>query len=231
MKLTNRLLAITKFVKKGSVVADIGTDHGYIPVYLVTNNISKKVFATDVNEGPLNSAKETIKEHCLEKYIETRLGTGLIPIKPYEVDTVIIAGMGGLLIRDILKNDLDLTKSIKKFILQPMVAQEDLRKWLIQNHFKIIDEKLEKEDHRIYEIMVVENGEQIVEDGIYYKIGKKLIENKDPLLEVFIQKHIQKQKNIFENLEGQTSDKANQKRNECIEELRKLEEVLSWVRQ
>ncbi|WP_053957547.1 tRNA (adenine(22)-N(1))-methyltransferase [Inediibacterium massiliense] len=230
MKLTNRLLAITKFVKKGSSVADVGTDHGYIPVYLVKNHISKEVIATDVNEGPLNSAKETIKEHGLEKYIQTRLGSGLVPIKSYEVDTVIIAGMGGLLIRDILKNDLEVTRSIKRFILQPMVAQEDLRKWLIQNHFKIVDEKLEKEDHRIYEIMVVEKGEQMIEDEIYYKISKKLIENKDPLLEVFIQKHIQKQKKIFRNLEGQISDKANEKRNECIEELRKLEEVLEWLK-
>ncbi|QXM05717.1 tRNA (adenine(22)-N(1))-methyltransferase [Crassaminicella indica] len=230
MKLTPRLLNIAKFVPKNSVLADVGTDHGYIPVYLMKNKITEKIIATDINEGPLLSAQKNIKLYGLDNYIETRLGNGLEAIQPGEVDTVIIAGMGGLLIRDILLNHPDVTKSIKRFILQPMVAQDELRRWLYANNFKIIDEKLVSEDHRIYEIIVVEHGKEVIEDEIYFEIGKKLIENKDPHLEAFIYKHIKKQKDIINNLVGQKTDKAKNKLKECKEKIEKFEEVLRWLK-
>ncbi|MCT4621871.1 MAG: class I SAM-dependent methyltransferase [Marinisporobacter sp.] len=230
MKLTPRLLNIAKLVAKGSVLADIGTDHGYIPVYLMKNEIVKKAIAADVNKGPLLSAQKNIKSNGLEDYIETRLGNGFEPIKPEEVDTVIIAGMGGLLIRDILMNHPKVTKSIKQFILQPMVAQDELRKWLYDNNFKIVDEKLVSEDHRIYEIIVAEHGHEMIEDEIYFEIGKKLIENKDPLLEAFIKKHIKKQEDIINNLINQETDKAKNKLKECKEKIHKFEEVLLWLK-
>ncbi|QEK12341.1 SAM-dependent methyltransferase [Crassaminicella thermophila] len=230
MKLTPRLLMIANLVKNGSIVADVGTDHGYIPVYLIKNNLAKKVIATDVNKGPIETAQKNIKAYALEAYIETRLGNGLEPIKPYEVDTVIIAGMGGLLIRDILAEHLDVTKSVNRFILQPMVAQDELRKWLVFNNFKIIDERLVCEDHRIYEIIVVEHGKQKIDDDIYFEVGEKLIENKDPLLESFINKHIKKQKDIMNNLMGQETERAVRKLEECKEKIKKLEEVLKWVK-
>lgn len=230
MKLTPRLLMIAKFVQKGAVVADVGTDHGYIPIYLIKNKIAEKVIATDVNKGPLCSAQTAIKGYTLEDYIETRLGNGLVPIEPYEVDTVIIAGMGGLLIRDILMGHIEVTKSVCRFILQPMVAQDELRRWLIENNFKIVDEVLVSEDHRIYEIMVVEHGRQNIDDEIYYQIGKKLIENKDPLLEAFIKKHIKKQNDIINNLLEKQTENAKKKLKECEEKVQKLEEVLLWVK-
>ncbi|TCO80019.1 tRNA (adenine(22)-N(1))-methyltransferase [Marinisporobacter balticus] len=230
MKLTPRLLTIAKFVPPKSVVADVGTDHGYIPVYLIENKIAQKVIATDVNEGPLYSAQTAIKTYGMGDYIETRLGNGLAPIKSNEVDTVIIAGMGGLLIRDILMRHMDVTKSVNRFILQPMVAQDELRRWLIQNDFKIVDEKLVREEHRIYEIMVVEHGMQNIDDEIYFEIGQKLIENKDLLLESFIKKHIKKQNEIINNLSDQETENAKKKLKECKKKAEKLEEVLRWVK-
>ncbi|QZY56570.1 tRNA (adenine(22)-N(1))-methyltransferase [Crassaminicella profunda] len=230
MKLTPRLLNIAKLVPKGSILADVGTDHGYIPVYLMKNKIVEKTIATDVNKGPLLSAQKNIKNNGLEDSIETRLGNGLEPIEPEEIDTVIIAGMGGLLIRDILMNHPKVTKSIKRFILQPMVAQDELRRWLCNNHFKIVEEKLVSEDHRIYEILVVEHGKDEIENEIYFEIGKKLIENKDPLLEIFIKKHIKKQNDIINNLIGQETDKAKNKLNQCKEKIHEFEEVLRWLK-
>ncbi|MBF8981982.1 SAM-dependent methyltransferase [Lutibacter sp. B2] len=225
MKLTPRLLKVSEFVKNGEMVADVGTDHAYIAVYLVENEISKKVIATDVNEGPLNSANKNIKLYGFENNIETRLGNGLEKIKPNEVDTVIIAGMGGLLIRDILLGYPNVTKSIDKFVLQPMVAQDELREWLVNNGFCIVDEALVREEHRIYEIMVVKKGKQEVNDNIYFEIGQKLIENKDPLLEEYIQMKINKYQKIMDNLLNQTTENAKRKLEECKEHIKKLEEV------
>ncbi|MFZ5965891.1 MAG: tRNA (adenine(22)-N(1))-methyltransferase [Bacillota bacterium] len=229
MKLSPRLMTIVEQVKQGSYVADIGTDHGYIPVFLIEKAIANKVVASDVNEGPLKRAVHTIQQHHLGHCIECRLGSGLEPIKPGEVDTVIIAGMGGLLIRDILNNNLTLTKSFDTFILQPMVAQDELRRWLIGNGYKIINEKLCREEHRIYEIIVVEKGQQSIEDDIYFEIGTKLIENRDPLLEEFLKKHIKKYEDIIDSIERQGSIMANEKMEMCIRKIGKLKEVLRWL--
>ena len=231
MKLKPRLLAIAQLVKKNSIVADIGTDHGYVPVYLIQQQIVQKVIAADINRGPLNSAESTINAYRLEKYIETRLGSGLEVLLPGEVDTVIIAGMGGFLIRDLLIARPDIVQTVTTFILQPMVAQDELRKWLINNSFQIIEERLVKEDHRIYEIMVVQKGHQEIPDDLYYDIGVKLIENRDPLLQEFLLKHIQKNKVIIEGLKSQSSEEDRTKRLSCIEKLEKLEEVLQWLSQ
>ncbi len=231
MKLKPRLLAIAQLVKKNSIVADIGTDHGYVPAYLIQHQIAQKVIAADINRGPLNSAESTINAYRLEKYIETRLGSGLEVLLPGEVDTVIIAGMGGFLIRDLLIARPDIVQTVTTFILQPMVAQDELRKWLINNNFQIIEERLVKEDHRIYEIMVVQKGHQEIPDDLYYDIGVKLIENRDPLLQEFLLKHIQKNKVIIEGLKSQSSEEDRTKRLSCIEKLEKLEEVLQWLSQ
>jgi tRNA (adenine22-N1)-methyltransferase len=230
MKLTPRLLTIANLVPQNGVVADIGTDHGYIPVYLIKHNIAKKVIAADVNDGPLKSAKKNIALHHMEDVIETRLGNGLEVLHTGEADAVIIAGMGGLLIRDILEAHPEITSSIGTFVLQPMVAQDDVRRWLLANGFMIANERLVKEEHRIYEVMVVKRGTQIVSDEIYYEVGEKLIENKDPLLIEFIQKHLKKYNEILKQLDGQNSKIANEKRNMCFQKVAKLEEVLSCLR-
>lgn len=230
MKLTPRLSTIASLVPQNAVVADIGTDHGYIPVYLIKNNIAKKVIAADVNDGPLQSAKKNISLHHMENVIETRLGNGLEVLHIGEADTVIIAGMGGLLIRDILEANPEITSSIGTFVLQPMVAQDDLRRWLLANGFMITNERLVKEEHRIYEVMVVRRGTQAVSDEIYYEVGEKLIENKDPLLIEFIQKNLKKYNEILSQLAGQSSEIANEKRNMCHHKVEKLEEVLSCLK-
>ncbi|MDF2548178.1 MAG: SAM-dependent methyltransferase [Anaerosolibacter sp.] len=230
MKLTPRLLTIANLVPQNAVIADIGTDHGYIPVYLIKHNIAKKVIAADVNDGPLQSAKKNIALHHMENVIETRLGNGLEVLHAGEADAVIIAGMGGLLIRDILDAHPEITSSIGTFVLQPMVAQDDLRRWLLANGFMITNERLVKEDHRIYEVMVIRKGTHAVSDEIYYEVGEKLLENKDPLLIEFIQKNLKKYHEILNQLAGQSSEVANEKRNMCLRKVEKLEEVLSCLK-
>lgn len=225
MKLTPRLQTIADLVPKKSVVADIGTDHAYLPVYLIENSIANRVIAADINVGPLNNAEKTIKSYKLESCIETRLGSGLEPIKPNEIDTAIIAGMGGLLIIDILRQSKDVVDTIDTLILQPMVAQDEVRKWLHESNFRIDDERLAKEGNKLYEIIVVSKGEMDIQDSIYYEVGRKLIDNKDPYICELIDAKLKKYSEILKNVEEQNTLKAKEKLLECEVKIKKLKEV------
>lgn len=226
MKLSPRLKCVASFVKKDARVVDVGTDHGYIPVYLVENNISKKIIATDINKGPLNKAKRLIQLRQYEDYIETRLGNGLEVLNPKEVDTAIIAGMGGLLITEIIAGAENVVKNIDTFILQPMVASDLVRKFLYSNNFKIIDEKLAKEEEKIYEIIVAQHGKDKLEKEIHLEIGKCLINNRDKLLNDFIRKKICEIDKILYKMEGKNSKKAELKRQDLLIRKYRLKEVL-----
>lgn len=211
MKLSERLLTIANLVPNNSIVADIGTDHGYIPAYLIENNISKKVIGTDISRGSLDKIVEYVKKLGLEDKVDTRLGDGLEVIKPYEVDTVIIAGMGGLLIRDILEKDKNVTDSITDFILQPMVASKELRQYLVENNFEIIKEELVKEENKYYEIIYVKKGKSHIEKEIYYEISPILIENKHPLLKEFVENKIMAAEKILIEIEGKDTEKSKER--------------------
>ena len=223
MKLTNRLLKIASLVSENKRVADIGTDHGYIPVYLLNKGIIDFAILADVNKGPLENARSEIKINKLEDKVDLRLGSGIEVLKKGEVDEVIIAGMGGILISELLE-----AHSLDKLILQPMQAQEELRKYLLNNGYEILNECLETEDFRLYEIMEVRytGKNTVVEDDIYYEVSKKLIENKDQLLEEFIDNKIKKYNNIIEKLGDKDSEAIISKRNLANEKIAKLKKLV-----
>lgn len=229
MKLSNRLIAIANFVPKNSIVADIGTDHGYIPVYLVENNIAKKVIGTDISKGSLDKIIDYIKTLNLEHIIDARLGDGLEVIKPYEVDTVIIAGMGGLLIRDILEKNKEVTDSIANFILQPMVAAKELRQYLVDNNFEIIEEELVKEDGKYYEIIFAKKGKSYIEKEIYYEISPLLIKKKHPLLREFIQFRFRELENIIEEIKDINTEKSKERYLEISAKIKDYKGVLEEI--
>lgn len=229
MKLSNRLQEIVSLIPQNSIVGDIGTDHGYIPVYLIKNNISKYIIATDISQGSLNKAINYVKELQLEEKIETRLGNGLEILKPFEIDTVIIAGMGGLLIKEILEKNQELTNSITNFIFQPMIASRELREFLINNKFKIITESLAKEDDKFYEIIYAKKGLDIIDKDIYLEIGKSLISNKHPFLKEFLEYKIQGASNIIKDLEGISSEKGRTRYEELLSKVSEYKEVLNEI--
>lgn len=140
-----RLLACAAFVSGGGTVCDVGTDHAYLPCYLVKNGICKRAVAADVNPSPLRAAKENILKAGLEDKIDTVLSDGLDGISPDGVTDVIIAGMGGELIADILGRATSFYSGAQ-FILQPMTKPERLRCWLWDNGFEIVTETACKED-------------------------------------------------------------------------------------
>lgn len=229
MRLSDRLQTIANFIPKNTIVGDIGTDHGYIPIYLIENEISKKVIATDISKNSLDKIINCVKGTKYEKDIDMRLGDGLDPIKPFEVDTVVIAGMGGLLIRDILDKDKDKRDSITNFILQPNIATEELRKYLYENNFEIVDEKLVKEDGKFYEVIWAKKGKAYVDQDIYYEIGEKLLANRDPLLEEFLNNRIQMNEEILKELEGKETQRTMDRYRELTENIKELKVVLKKI--
>lgn len=177
MKLTDRLYKIASFVSEGKRVADIGTDHGYIPVYLLNKGTIPFAILADINKGPLENARKEVRHNGLEAKTELRLGSGIEVLEKGEVDEIIIAGMGGALIADILEAKKEVAQSAEKIILQPMQAQEELRKYLLNNGYEIMEEVLENEDFRIYEIMTARytGKNNVPSDEIYYEVGEKII--------------------------------------------------------
>ena len=229
MVLSDRLKTIADFVPLNSIVGDIGTDHGYLPVYLIEKRISKKVIASDISKNSLEKIIQLVKLKGLEDKIDIRLGDGLEVFKQFEVDTLVIAGMGGLLIRDILDKNKKITDSIVNFILQPNMASKELREYLYENSFEIVDEKLVKEAGKFYEIIFAKRGKDYVEDDIYLEFGKRLFLNKDPLLKEYVQHKITMMESIIGELIATDSQKSRERYFELKEKIRSYKEVLSKI--
>lgn len=150
MKLSKRLSAVAALVKPGASVADVGTDHGYIPVYLVKEGIVKSAVAMDINEGPLSSCKALVEQEELCYAVKTRISDGLDNLAENECDTIIIAGMGGELIADILSRCSYINK--KHLILQPMTHPEFARKFLYDNGFEIENDIIVPDGRHFYSV-------------------------------------------------------------------------------
>ncbi|MDR0424815.1 MAG: class I SAM-dependent methyltransferase [Clostridiales Family XIII bacterium] len=153
LRLNDRLEAICSCVPAGGVVADIGSDHGFLPVALYERGISAAVIVSDAKTGPLDRARENISRLAPGAAFDFRLGDGLEVLGRGEADTVIIAGMGGLLIQRLISADLDKALSVRRFVLQPRNAPDALRRWLCGNGFRLVDERLAREGRFICEIM------------------------------------------------------------------------------
>jgi len=191
MILKGRIKFIADMTPECNILSDIGTDHAYIPIYMVKNERCRKAIACDIREGPVAVANRHIKQFGLEGRIETRLGSGLKPISEEEMDVCVIAGMGGVLIREILAEDIEKAKLAKTLVIQPMNCIETVREWLYGNGFDIYDEGLINEGFRIYNVIVARwTGNTVSKDEFYYHIGEKLIEKKDPLLKRYIQRRL-----------------------------------------
>ncbi|MCM1115225.1 MAG: class I SAM-dependent methyltransferase [Clostridium sp.] len=177
-RLSIRLKAVADLVKPGAAIADIGTDHGYVPVYLVKTGIVTSAVAADINEGPLSSCEALVKQEGLCNTIKTRLSNGLDKIESDAYDTVIIAGMGGELISEILsKQDL----RGKHIILNPMTHPEIARKFLYDNGFDIMNDLIVKDGRHYYNVFDAEYVGKTVPKSLpdYYLGNIKDFSNKE----------------------------------------------------
>lgn len=199
MKLSKRLRAVADFVEPGSILADIGTDHGYLPIAAIEEKRIPSAIACDLNQGPLSAAERAVKEAEMEDVISLRLGDGLAPIKPGEVTNAAIAGMGATTIIHILEGAPEVTDSLSRLILQPMSGAGFMRKWLAENDWFIVAETLVEEDGIIYEVIAAEPGRMPIKP-IMCDVGPLLWLGKHPLIKKHIYRLMQSDKAILDNM-------------------------------
>ena len=166
MLLSKRLEAIANMVDQDDIVLDIGTDHGYLPIYLVSNQIIKLAIASDIKDSPLKMASKNVEKANLKEKIKLVLSDGLESITSY-FNTIVIAGVGPRTIINILTKGETKIKG-KTLILQSNVSSNIVREWLTNNNFKIIDEALVYEDSNYYEIIKAVNGKQLLTNSDLY---------------------------------------------------------------
>jgi tRNA (adenine22-N1)-methyltransferase len=228
MELKGRLKLIAHKTPVCNILGDIGTDHGYIPIYLVKNNTCKRAIACDIRKGPLLAAANNVKSFGMEEHIETRLGDGLKPLNENEAQVIIIAGMGGYLISKILTDGFSKAKTADALILQPMNEINTLREWLYANGFEIYDEELINEGEKIYNVICTRWTGEIKElDRVYYHVGQKLVERKGPLLDRLLQRRIGQLEKIIDHMGENTGHMDVKKGYEDL--LKDLREIKSKI--
>lgn len=225
MRLSKRLELVASFVKEGSILADLGTDHGYIPIALIERGVAGGAVAMDVRAGPLLRAGKHIRMHELEDRIETRLSDGAMLLKPGEADTVVIAGMGGELVIHILEGGRHLWDSVDQWVLSPQSELWKVRRFLKEQGFMISREAMVEEDGKYYTVMEAARGEmgEMTEAQLCY--GKCLIRDKDPVLRDYLRKEEKQMEAIRLQLEASGSKGAGERLKELLRELLRLKEA------
>lgn len=227
MRLGERLSAIAALVPTGASMADIGTDHAYLPINLIQKGIISRAVAGEVNSGPYQSAQDAIAAVGLQPKISLRLGNGLAVLSPGEVDVVVIAGMGGATIISILTAQPVVAQSLKRLILQPMIAAAAVRRWLTEHNWHIVDEALVREEGKLYEIIAAEQGPAPEElEPIMCEIGPVLWQSKPPLLKTHIEWSIDQAKRILQEMSASATAPNSAKYNEYVDKIKQLEAKL-----
>ena len=190
IKLDSRLSAVASLVRKGSVVADIGTDHAYLLCHLIQKGVCPKGIAADIGKGPLKNAENTVIACELNDKVELILSDGLKNLPEKCADDIVIAGMGGILISEILSDTKWILNSKIRIIAQPMTHAEVLREFFIRNGFEISEEKTAADSKHIYCTMAATYSGKVAEkDKSYYYLGE-LLKNSDDTTRAYINKLI-----------------------------------------
>jgi len=223
--LSARLACVASLVPAGARVADIGSDHAYLPAALVLDGKIDFAIAGEVVKGPYENAVHEIKDHQLEGKVIPRLADGLAAIEPADkVDTITIAGMGGSLIASILEKDKNKLTGIKRLVLQPNVGESQLREWLMNNHYQIMTEKIIEEDNHIYEIIVAEPSVVQFRYSKYeLDFGPFLLENKGPIFKKKWQEYLQREAHVIDQMQ-----KAQQP---PVKKINEINQFLSQVKE
>ena len=232
VQLSKRLQAVANLVGETGVVADVGTDHGYIPVFLVSSGKAERAIAMDVNAGPLARAQEHIRQFGLEGQIEPRLSDGLSALQPGEAQSIVIAGMGGALMMRILADGQDIARTVGRLVLQPQSELRSFRRFLAGHGYRIVEEDMVYEDGKYYSMMAVEpvshgiGGEpgKMTETELRY--GPLLLAQKHPVLQRYLLHQREQKQKILENLGRNARQDVSEREALVREELREIENIL-----
>lgn len=229
--LSERLMHIAQQVSNGQTLADVGCDHGYLPIWLVQKGCMQRAIAMDINEGPLQRAMEHIEREALGGYIQTRQSNGLEKLSPGEADAVIIAGMGGNLTIDILSRGEAIVRTLEQLILEPQSELSGVRAFLRENDYLIEAEDLVLEDGKYYPILRVipKKSSDVLtfskESGLPLAVldayGHRLLTARHPVLLKFLEKERQQCEQIIAGLPAEVdgSDRIAQRRAELMEKM------------
>lgn len=220
-----RLQKILNLIPEGVGIADIGTDHAQIPISLAVKTNCHPIIAGEKNSGPYKTALASILEAGLEKAIDLRLGSGLTILQPGEVQWAVIAGLGWQTIVQIITEAEGIARSLEGLILQPMQGAAELRYWLTDNSFQLIDEFLIKDDQKLFQIILIKSGEAEVFDEIFYEIGPILFAKRDPYLIEHLKNLIGDKKKILAKIVSDQGERARAKIAELGAKIQRLEEV------
>lgn len=225
-QLSNRLKQVGSYVRKGARLADIGSDHGYLPCYLAKEHHIEFAIAGEVVKGPFQSAERQVRSEGLTDLIEVRMGDGLDVIREEDhITDITIAGMGGPLIAKILERGKIKTNLVDRLILQPNVHAWSIREWAENNGWKLTDETILEENQKIYEILVLEKGHmQLTEKERL--LGPVLMKSKST---VFAEKWTREKKEwqrILDSLPNEDREDLSAKREELLRKIQMVGEVL-----
>lgn len=239
MQLSLRLSALADMVTEGNRLADVGCDHGYLPVYLVQTGKIPGAIAMDVGEGPLSRARKHIEQYGLSRYIECRLSDGLKQLSPGEAETLVIAGMGGPLMERILSECPQTRDSFQELILQPQSDIPHFRRFLCGIGYVVTKEELVEEDGKFYPMMKAVRGPHadapermpgeaggaaLTDEEAAF--GKLLLEQRHPVLLRYLRREARIRDEISQNLRNASGEKAEKRRTEIEEERRLIAAAL-----
>ena len=230
IQLSKRLNTVASFVTKGRRVADVGTDHGYVPIYLVQSGRVPYAIAMDINKGPLGHAKENIEKYNLQSSIETRLSNGLCEYNKGDAESIVIAGMGGNLMVQILSEAYDKWKDDTELVLSPHSEPELVRRYLTEKGMQIEDECMLVDEDKYYVVMRAVKGSPDCKTDAHYRYGRVLLERKDEVLYSYLQKEAVKMGRIEEALKKSVSENAGERMKELAEEQRILADAMSYYK-
>jgi tRNA (adenine22-N1)-methyltransferase len=250
VKLSNRLHTIAHQVPKSSRLADIGSDHALLPVYLIQQGRVPFAIAGEVNPGPFEAAGRQVKEAGLADQVQVRLGDGLQVIEPGEVEVITIAGMGGALIAHILEQGKQKLNGVHTLVLQPNVGEDQVRRWLVHNGWKLTDEIILEEDGKYYEILTAANAANeidqesvkapyapqtlecglTVDEALLYRMGPYLLQKPNDAFFAKWRSELAKSNVVAGEMTRSDSESAKQRREALLEEITITEEVLACLR-
>lgn len=216
------------FVTPGNRLADVGTDHGYIPIALRLEGVIPSALAMDVNPGPLERAKEHIQQFHLETDIHTRLSDGVQSLCPGEADSVLIAGIGGALTVKILTEGEEVLKTVQELILQPQSEIDKVRSYLLTHGYCITQEAMVYEEGKYYPAMKAVHGEMSLWQEAELQYGKYLLQEKHPILKQYLEEKLEQCEKILEklSLQGKKEEKINARKEELQQEIQLIQQVL-----
>ncbi|MEH7349671.1 tRNA (adenine(22)-N(1))-methyltransferase [Gottfriedia acidiceleris] len=229
VNLSKRLKRVFDYIPEGTKLADIGSDHAYLPCYAVLNKRCTSAIVGEITEGPYNSARSTIRQSGLEGIVEARMGDGLEVLVPSEVDVITIAGMGGSLISSILENGKEKLQGVETLVLQPNIGAQQIRNWLDNEGYSLVEEDILEEDGKIYEILVASKSNPNSAYGekkeMELFIGPYLLKNKNDAFK----KKWEHEKNNFERILTQLE--SAKQTEESVQKIKEVEQKLEWIKE